>query len=84
MRCLVTFLSALIVRVSCTEAGMLHKAGMLVLILTLAPSVESVGGEPSMEVPAALVLERFLSIAKGGDVVLVPLRLRNKEHCFHA
>ena len=50
-------------------------------LLVLAMSGATLGDEPGATIPADLILERF-AVNKGGDALLVPVKIAGKERLF--
>lgn len=56
-------------------------ARMLLVLVALAPAALACAEEPRPEIPPELILERF-PVAKGGDFLLVPVRIAGRNHLF--
>jgi hypothetical protein len=54
---------------------------VVIVLATIIPTPGAGAGEEDPSIPAGLVLERF-SVARGGSLLIVPIRLGGKEHPF--
>lgn len=57
------------------------KSIRLLFFLTITLSADVGADEPPVKIPATLVLQRF-KVAKGGDILLIPIRVEGKDRMF--